>query len=85
VHSWHSQNFAPNRVDTRSLRPWCGIDAWNERHHAALVQMFGARGVDLDGSDADKRGLVMYALIDEANKRGIKARFLAGYGSGEHR
>jgi len=47
------------------------LDAWNERHHAALVKMFGARGVDLDGGDPDKRDLVMLALIDEADKGGI--------------
>jgi hypothetical protein len=42
-----------------------------ERHHAALVRMFGARGVDLDAGDPDKRDLVMLDLIDEADKGGI--------------
>lgn len=44
------------------------LDAWNDKHQAALRKMFGARGHDLETGSPDAMRVVFVQLIDEADK-----------------
>jgi hypothetical protein len=45
-------------------------DDFNEYYRAGVAKLLASRGASLDG-DPDKRDLIIFALIDEADKAGV--------------